>query len=62
MNLEVSNRAKLSGGISCNAVYDTVASELLHLNTNGGTLLDVGCGRGELRRIFIRPVLEVCGC
>jgi 2-polyprenyl-3-methyl-5-hydroxy-6-metoxy-1,4-benzoquinol methylase len=45
---EVTDRAKQSGGTSCQAVYHTVAAELEEQKSGGEILLDVGCGRGEL--------------
>ncbi|HVB81626.1 MAG TPA: methyltransferase domain-containing protein [Candidatus Binataceae bacterium] len=45
---EVADRALLSGGASSPEIYRMVATALRGLPTNGGTVLDVGCGSGRL--------------
>jgi 2-polyprenyl-3-methyl-5-hydroxy-6-metoxy-1,4-benzoquinol methylase len=45
---DVNERAKRSGGISANAIYQTVAGALRGRHSGGGCLLDVGCGVGNL--------------
>jgi 2-polyprenyl-3-methyl-5-hydroxy-6-metoxy-1,4-benzoquinol methylase len=47
MPATVEQRAELSRGTSAAAIYEMVAAVLVQRNT-GGTLLDVGCGNGEL--------------
>ncbi len=42
------DRALLSGGASSSEIYQTVAAALRGLPQNGGTVLDVGCGSGQL--------------
>lgn len=44
----VEERARLSLGTSAAAVYRMVVDALAGRHPGGGTLLDVGCGRGEL--------------
>ena len=44
----VEERARLSLGTSATAIYRMVASALAGRHSGGGTLLDVGCGRGQL--------------
>jgi SAM-dependent methyltransferase len=46
----VEDRAIASGGTSGDAVYRMIAIALEERGPSGGTLLDVGCGRGELAR------------
>jgi SAM-dependent methyltransferase len=44
----VETRAKLSAGISSDPIYRAVASCLPGRHPGGGTLIDVGCGAGNL--------------
>jgi 2-polyprenyl-3-methyl-5-hydroxy-6-metoxy-1,4-benzoquinol methylase len=46
--MDVTERAKLSAGASTEAVYLLVDRLLSGRHPGGGTLLDVGCGRGDL--------------
>lgn len=48
MATAVEVRAKLSLGTSASPVYRMVAESLVGRHPGGGTLLDVGCGTGEL--------------
>lgn len=48
MNPAVEARARRSGGTSATAIYRMAADALSARHPGGGTLLDVGCGRGEL--------------
>jgi SAM-dependent methyltransferase len=48
IELEAQARARLSRGASGNAVYSMVARALHGRHPGRGTLLDVGCGRGDL--------------
>jgi len=43
-------RASASLGASSEAIHRTVQSALAARQISGGTLIDVGCGRGDLRR------------
>ncbi len=47
---EPADRAQLSLGISNEAIYQMVARNVVRCHRNGGTLLDVGCGSGNLWR------------
>jgi 2-polyprenyl-3-methyl-5-hydroxy-6-metoxy-1,4-benzoquinol methylase len=44
----VTERARRSGGISADAIYQAVANTLRERHPGGGCLLDVGCGAGNL--------------
>jgi glycosyltransferase involved in cell wall biosynthesis/2-polyprenyl-3-methyl-5-hydroxy-6-metoxy-1,4-benzoquinol methylase len=46
--VEVEVRARLSGGTSSTGVYEMVARTLCSVRRPGGTLVDVGCGAGQL--------------
>jgi len=48
MNTGVETRARLSGGTSAPAIYRMVVAALDGRHHDGGTLLDVGCGAGNL--------------
>jgi 2-polyprenyl-3-methyl-5-hydroxy-6-metoxy-1,4-benzoquinol methylase len=48
MSITVEERARRSAGTSGEAIYRMVAAALAGRHPGGGTLLDVGCGRGEL--------------
>ena len=48
MSSTVEDRARLSGGTSAAPIYRMVARALSGRHPGGGTLLDVGCGCGEL--------------
>jgi SAM-dependent methyltransferase len=48
MPVGVEDRARLSAGISTAAVYRMLADALTGRHPGGGTVLDVGCGRGDL--------------
>jgi SAM-dependent methyltransferase len=50
MNMKVEDRARLSLGISDDAIYRAAASVLATRHPGGGLLLDVGCGIGSLWR------------
>jgi 2-polyprenyl-3-methyl-5-hydroxy-6-metoxy-1,4-benzoquinol methylase len=41
-------RARTSGGTSSTAIYEMVADALERRDVRGETLLDIGCGRGQL--------------
>lgn len=59
MPATVEQRAELSRGTSAAAIYEAVAAALAVRNL-GGSLLDVGCGRGELWP-FLRGFTEYAG-
>ena len=44
----VETRARLSAGVSGEAIYQAVANAVAGFHPGGGTLLDVGCGVGNL--------------
>lgn len=48
MTTVVEDRARASLGTSATAIYRMVAAALAGRHPGGGTLLDVGCGNGEL--------------
>jgi 2-polyprenyl-3-methyl-5-hydroxy-6-metoxy-1,4-benzoquinol methylase len=48
MSSAVEDRARLSGGTSDEPIYKMVAAALAGRHPGGGTLLDVGCGCGQL--------------
>ncbi len=50
MNLEA--RARATRGASSEAIYRTLARALDARALRGGTFIDVGCGRGDLRRML----------
>ena len=45
---DVETRARQSLGISTGAIYQAVARVLVERHPSGGTLVDVGCGVGNL--------------
>lgn len=45
-------RARATRGASSDAIYQMVAAALDVRHVRGGTLVDVGCGRGDLRRFL----------
>jgi 2-polyprenyl-3-methyl-5-hydroxy-6-metoxy-1,4-benzoquinol methylase len=48
VTLDVEGRARQSGGISNQAIYDMVVAAMATRSADGGTLIDVGCGRCDL--------------
>ncbi len=54
---KTASRALESAGTSGEAIYQMVARVLKERHVGGGTLVDVGCGRGELRP-FVAPFVE----
>lgn len=54
-------RAKASKGGSSEAIYRMVVRVLSRRHRGGGTLLDVGCGRGELREYVAKHINEYIG-
>ncbi|HKN01870.1 MAG TPA: methyltransferase domain-containing protein [Candidatus Binataceae bacterium] len=55
---DAATRARLSAGsTSSNAVYDMVVKEIAARHRGGGTLVDVGCGIGQLLP-RVRPLCE----
>ena len=57
MNSTVVERAVASKGGSSEAIYRMVSRVLTRRHTGGGTLLDVGCGSGELRA-YVAPFIS----
>lgn len=47
VGLEVESHARQSSGISNQAIYDMVVAAMARRSAFGGTLVDVGCGRGD---------------
>jgi 2-polyprenyl-3-methyl-5-hydroxy-6-metoxy-1,4-benzoquinol methylase len=47
--VSVEERARRSAGTSADAIYRMAAGALAARHTGGGTLLDIGCGTGNLR-------------
>ena len=60
-DLTVAERATASRGSSAEAIYRMVARALARRGCRGGTLLDVGCGQGELLRYVASAVDEYVG-
>jgi 2-polyprenyl-3-methyl-5-hydroxy-6-metoxy-1,4-benzoquinol methylase len=58
--LDVESRARQSCGISNQAIYDMVVAAMAQRSAFGGTLVDVGCGRGDfwplVKRSFNRCI------
>jgi SAM-dependent methyltransferase len=54
---DITARARLSDGASIDPVYCMVATALAGRHPRGGTLLDVGCGRGRLWP-FVRDLFD----
>jgi SAM-dependent methyltransferase len=48
LTTDVAERARQSGGTSADAIYRMVARAIASRHTGGGTLVDVGCGSGNL--------------
>lgn len=48
VRLDVESRARQSCGVSNQAIYDMVVAAMARRLAFGGTLVDVGCGRGDL--------------
>jgi 2-polyprenyl-3-methyl-5-hydroxy-6-metoxy-1,4-benzoquinol methylase len=48
VSLDIESRARQSCGISNQAIYDMVVAAMANRSAFGGTLVDVGCGRGGL--------------
>jgi len=59
--LTTTDRAKLSLGKSSGAIYRSVASLLGSRHTRGGTVLDVGCGCGDLQPFIAGLFDTYCG-
>ena len=59
---DVETRAQLSKGTSAEPVYRMVRSAILARSENGGTLLDVGCGTGSLRKALQPLFARYVGC
>jgi len=47
-SVEVEARARLSAGVSAAAIYHAVANAVINSHPKGGTVVDVGCGIGNL--------------
>lgn len=48
INFNISERARQSHGVSCDAIYEMVARTIAAKHSIGGTLVDIGCGEGRL--------------
>lgn len=59
---EASARAAMSGGISADPIYQQVARVVRESGLQGGTLVDVGCGRGGLARALEGLFEHYVGC
>jgi 2-polyprenyl-3-methyl-5-hydroxy-6-metoxy-1,4-benzoquinol methylase len=57
---DLQERARKSGGTSDEAIYRTVADELM-VRTVSGVLIDVGCGAGRFGRIAARQFANYVG-
>lgn len=53
----VESRARLSQGRSSQAIYHMVARALTERGVRSATLIDIGCGRGDLMQ-HVRPLVE----
>jgi 2-polyprenyl-3-methyl-5-hydroxy-6-metoxy-1,4-benzoquinol methylase len=57
----VAARARQSGGLSDPAMYEMVAEALNARGVTSGTLVDVGCGAGQLRPFVERQITRYIG-
>lgn len=59
MPFDVEDRARQSLGISAEPIYRAVADAISDRHRSGGTLIDVGCGAGNLWQT-LRPCFDRC--
>lgn len=59
--LSIEERAQSSLGISDTAIYKAILRVMQKAGVQGGTLLDVGCGEGHLRRFALEVVDRYIG-